>query len=120
MRLLVVDDNPQVSRVLVRAFSEEGYVVDRVADGALGLEQITAVSYDVAILDWMLPGMDGVTVCRTARARGVKTPILILTARAEPGSRDIAIDAGASDYVAKPFDLDELVKRVRSIGDRSA
>jgi DNA-binding response OmpR family regulator len=119
MKLLVVEDNPKVSRFLMRALSEEGYVVDQVGDGTKALEQIAAVSYDAVILDWMLPGMDGVAVCRAARDRGIKTPILMLTARAEVGERVLGLDAGADDYLSKPFDLGELLARVRALGRRT-
>ena len=118
MKLLVVEDNLKVARFLVRALSEEGHVVDQVGDGMRALEQIEAVSYDGIVLDWMLPGMDGISVCRTARDRGVKTPILMLTARAEVGEKILGLDAGADDYLSKPFDLGELLARVRALGRR--
>lgn len=120
MKLLVVEDNPKVARFLVRALSEEGHAVDQVGDGMRALEQIEAVSYDAVVLDWMLPGMDGVAVCRAARDRGVKTPILMLTARAEVGEKILGLDAGADDYLSKPFDLGELLARVRALGRRGA
>lgn len=118
MKLLVVEDNPKVARFLVRALTEEGHAVDQVGDGLSALEQIEAVSYDAVVLDWMLPGMDGVAVCRAARARGVKTPILMLTARSEVGEKILGLDAGADDYLSKPFDLGELLARVRALGRR--
>ncbi|MBX3229423.1 MAG: response regulator transcription factor [Labilithrix sp.] len=119
MKLLVVEDNPKVARFLVRALSEEGHAVDQVGDGTRALEQIEAVSYDAIVLDWMLPGTDGIAVCRAARDRGVKTPILMLTARAEVGEKILGLDAGADDYLAKPFDLGELLARVRALGRRA-
>jgi two-component system OmpR family response regulator len=119
MKLLVVEDNPKVARFLMRALSEEGYVVDQVGDGLKALDQIEAVSYDAVILDWMLPGMDGVAICRAVRDRGIKTPILMLTARAEVGERVLGLDAGADDYLSKPFDLGELLARVRALGRRT-
>jgi DNA-binding response OmpR family regulator len=118
MKLLVVEDNPKLARFLVRALGEEGHVVDQVADGPSALSQIGLVPYDAVVLDWMLPGMDGVAVCRALRDRGVTTPILMLTARAEVGERILGLDAGADDYLTKPFDLGELLARVRALGRR--
>ena len=118
MKLLVVEDSPKLARFLARALAEEGHIVDQSADGASALSQVEAVSYDAIVLDWMLPGMDGVTVCRTLRDRGVSTPILMLTARAEVGERIVGLDAGADDYLTKPFDLGELLARVRALGRR--
>jgi two-component system OmpR family response regulator len=119
MKLLIVEDSPKLARFLVRALSEEGHVVDQVSDGAAALEQVVGITYDAIVLDWMLPGMDGVAVCRTLRDRGVHTPILMLTARAEVGERIVGLDAGADDYLTKPFDLGELVARVRALGRRA-
>jgi two-component system OmpR family response regulator len=119
MKLLIVEDSPKLARFLVRALTEEGHVVDQVGGGAEALQQVEAVSYDAIVLDWMLPGMDGVAVCRTLRDRGVRTPILMLTARAEVGERILGLDAGADDYLTKPFDLGELLARVRALGRRA-
>ncbi len=119
MKLLVVEDNPKVARFLVRALTEEGHVVDQVGDGTRAIDQIEAVAYDAVVLDWMLPGMDGIAVCRAVRDRGVRTPILMLTARAEVGERILGLDAGADDYLSKPFDLGELLARVRALGRRA-
>ncbi len=120
MKLLVVEDNRKLASFLQRALSEEGYVVDLVEDGALARTQIAAINYDLVILDWMLPGLDGLSVCRAVRASGSAVPILMLTARAEVGERITGLDAGADDYLAKPFDLGELLARVRALGRRSA
>jgi two-component system, OmpR family, response regulator len=119
MKLLVVEDNPKVASFLVRALSEEGHVVDQLADGRTALDQIELVPYDAVLLDWMLPGLDGLSVCRAARDRGVRTPILILTARGEVGEKILGLDAGADDYLPKPFDLGELLARVRALGRRA-
>jgi len=119
MKLLVVEDNPKLSSFLFRALSEEGHVVDQVGDGATALVQMEHVAYDAVILDWMLPGLDGLAVCRTARSRGLTTPILILTARGEVSEKILGLDAGADDYLAKPFDLGELLARVRALGRRA-
>ncbi|MBX3205675.1 MAG: response regulator transcription factor [Labilithrix sp.] len=119
MKLLVVEDNPKVASFLVRALTEEGHVVDQLGDGRSALEQIELVPYDAVLLDWMLPGLDGLSVCRAARDRGVRTPILILTARGEVGEKILGLDAGADDYLPKPFDLGELLARVRALGRRA-
>ncbi|MBX3200529.1 MAG: response regulator transcription factor [Labilithrix sp.] len=119
MKLLVVEDNPKVASFLVRALTEEGHVVDQLGDGRSALDQIELVPYDAILLDWMLPGLDGLSVCRAARDRGVRTPILILTARGEVGEKILGLDAGADDYLPKPFDLGELLARVRALGRRA-
>src|ERR1700752_577946 len=85
MKLLVVEDNPKVASFLVRALSEEGHVVDQIGDGRNALDQIELVPYDAILLAWMLPGLDGISVCPAVRDRGVRTPILLLTARGEVG-----------------------------------
>jgi DNA-binding response OmpR family regulator len=118
MKVIVVEDNKKLARFLERAFEEEGYTVESMEDGTAALQRISGDKYDLIILDWMLPGTDGVTVCRTLRASGVTTPILILTARAEVSERIAGLDAGADDYLPKPFDLGELLARVRALGRR--
>jgi len=120
MKVLVVEDNRKLASFLQRALSEEGYIVDLVDDGTVARAQITSIAYDLVILDWMLPGLDGLSVCRAARATGVAVPILMLTARADVGERIAGLDAGADDYLAKPFDLGELLARVRALGRRAA
>lgn len=115
MKLLVVEDNAKLADFLSRAYTEEGFSVDVVADGNVALTQAMAVPYDLVVLDWMLPGVDGLTVCRTLRARGKKTPILMLTARAGTAERVAGLDAGADDFVPKPFELDELFARTRAL-----
>jgi two-component system OmpR family response regulator len=119
MKLLVVEDSPKLARFLVRALTEEGHVVDQVGDGESAIAQTASIAYDAIVLDWMLPGMDGVAVCRALRDRGVRTPVLMLTARAEVGERIVGLDAGADDYLVKPFDLGELLARVRALGRRA-
>ncbi|MFO0727975.1 MAG: response regulator transcription factor [Myxococcota bacterium] len=115
MKILIVEDNRKLSRFLVRAFQEEGDAVDLVEDGATALEQAQALRYDLMVLDWMLPGMDGLAVCRALRAAGNSVPILMLTARAEVPERIMGLDAGADDYLPKPFDLGELLARARAL-----
>jgi two-component system, OmpR family, response regulator len=120
MKILVVEDNQKLARLLKRALEEEGYVVDLVADGATALGQLGNVNYDAVVLDWMLPEVDGLTVCRDLRARGNQVPILMLTARGEVPERIAGLNAGADDYLAKPFDLGEFLARVRARVRRGA
>jgi len=118
MKVLVVEDNPKLSSFLHRAFEEEGYTVETVAEGELAIAQATQGAFDLIILDWMLPGMDGVSVCRELRQRGILTPVLMLTARAETAEKIAGLDAGADDYLPKPFDLGELMARARALSRR--
>jgi len=118
MKILVVEDNTKLAQVLQRALQEEGHVADTLADGNAAIERAKTVEYDLMILDWMLPGTDGISVCRTLRAQGVDTAIILLTARVEVSERIMGLDAGADDYLTKPFDLGELLARVRAFGRR--
>ena len=120
MKLLVVEDNTKLALLLQRALQEEGHVADVLEDGREAIERATAIEYDAIILDWMLPGTDGLEVCRVLRERHCRTPILMLTARAEVSERVLGLDAGADDYMPKPFDLGELLARVRAMGRRGA
>ena len=123
MRVLVAEDEGRLAALLDQSLTEAGWQVDVVADGraaygaALGEGE---VAYDVLLLDWMLPGMDGVTVCRRLREMGVRTPVLMLTARSTVPDRIAGLDAGADDYLGKPFDLDELLARLRALHRRAA
>ncbi len=114
MKVLVVEDNQKLARFLKRALEEDGHTADLVGDGATALNRLGDVDYDVIVLDRMLPEMDGLTVCRTLRARGNGVPILMLTARGEVTERIAGLNAGADDYLPKPFDLGELLARVRA------
>ncbi len=120
MKVLVVEDNRKLASFLLRALTEEGYLVDLVEDGGVARDQISRLDYDLVILDWMLPTVDGLSVCRAARAAGAHVPILMLTARGEVPERIAGLDAGADDYLAKPFDLGELLARVRALARRGA
>ena len=120
MKVLVVEDNRKLARFLQRALQEEGYIVDLIEDGTEALERSSNIEYDLIILDWMLPGTDGIAVCKSLRDRGSGIPILMLTARAEVSERILGLDAGADDYLPKPFDLGELLARVRALGRRGA
>ncbi len=119
MKILVVDDNKKFARFVVRALAEEGYVVDHVGDGSTAVKQIQTVDYDVIVLDWILPEVDGIGVCRQLRTIGSQVPIMMLTARGEVSERIAGLDAGADDYLPKPFDLRELLARVRALARRS-
>ena len=114
MKVLVVEDSKRLGSFLKRALEEEGYVADIAVDGTTGLSQAENIPYDVIVLDWMLPDVDGVRVCRELRSRGVSVPIIMLTARAEVSERITGLDAGADDYIVKPFDLGEFLARVRA------
>jgi two-component system OmpR family response regulator len=117
-KILVVEDNRKLASFLSRALSEEGYVVDLVDDGAVALSQARNIEYTLVILDWMLPSLDGMQVCRGLRLAGRSVPILMLTARGEINDRISGLDAGADDFLPKPFDLGELLARVRALGRR--
>jgi DNA-binding response OmpR family regulator len=115
MRLLLVEDDKKTARVLARGLSEDGFVVDIAPAGDLG-EQLGAINrYDAIVLDWLLPRKDGLAVCRDLRARGVRTPILMLTARDSLPDRVAGLDSGADDYLTKPFAFEELLARIRAL-----
>lgn len=114
MKVLVVEDDKKLARFLAQALTEEGYVVDACSRGRDALEQARHITYALIVLDWMLPDLDGVTVCRELRSSANKVPILMLTARGEVGERVTGLDAGADDYMTKPFELEELLARVRA------
>lgn len=118
--ILLAEDDRAVRESLERALRLEGYEVSAAADGAAVLAAADAVDPDLYLLDIMMPYVDGVTVCRTIRNRGIRTPILMLTARHEVDDRVSGLDAGADDYLAKPFALDELLARVRALLRRGA
>lgn len=119
-RVLVVEDDPSVRTALERALRFEGYEVALAGDGAAALAEVTAFAPDVVVLDLMMPFVDGLEACRRIRAKGHRTPILILTALGEVTDRVDGLDAGADDYMVKPFALEELLARVRALLRRSA
>jgi two-component system response regulator MprA len=114
-RLLVVDDDRAIRDSLQRLLSLEGHQVGTVADGAQALEFVRSHPVDLIVLDLMMPAVDGLTVCRVLRAEGDRTPVLMLTARTETSDRVAGLDAGADDYLPKPFDPQELLARVRAL-----
>jgi two-component system response regulator MprA len=119
MQILVVDDEPAVRDSLDRALRLEGYTVDLAADGAEALDALQGDGPDAVVLDLMMPRVDGLEVCRRMRAAGDRTPVLVLTARDGVSDRVKGLDAGADDYLVKPFALDELLARLRALLRRS-
>jgi DNA-binding response OmpR family regulator len=115
MHLLLVEDNPAISRFLVKGLIEQRYLVDLVEDGLTAESRALSDQYDAILLDLMLPGLDGMTLCRRLRANGVDTPILVITARDAVADRVAGLDGGADDYLTKPFDFSELLARLRAI-----
>jgi two-component system OmpR family response regulator len=121
MRILVAEDDARLAAVLQDSLTEAGWLVDVVNDGRSAFDRLlTDGGFDVALLDWMMPGMDGVTVTRRLHELGVAIPILMLTARGEVRDRIDGLDAGADDYLPKPFDLDELLARLRALYRRGS
>ncbi len=120
MRVLIVEDEPGIRQTMNRVFEREGYLVDEAGDGPSGLAQAVAGEHDVVVLDVLLPGLDGLQVCKAIRAAGVKTPVLMLTALSDVDDRVNGLDSGADDYLGKPFAFKELLARVRALGRRPA
>jgi two-component system OmpR family response regulator len=116
--VLVVEDEPRMAGLLKRALQEEGHAVDVAADGPEGLWLATENTYGAIVLDVMLPGLDGIGVCRRLREAGSWVPVLLLTARDGVGDRVRGLDAGADDYLVKPFSLLELAARLRALARR--
>jgi two-component system, OmpR family, manganese sensing response regulator len=115
MKILLVDDEPALTEPLSRLLTREGYVVDVATDGRVGCNLATSGNYDLLILDWMLPQLTGLQICQQLRDRGDLTPVLFLTAKDTLDDRVIGLDAGADDYLVKPFELRELLARVRAL-----
>jgi len=118
-KVLIAEDDPSVRKAVQRVLALEKYDVTAVNDGQAALEELGKTRFDLAVLDVMMPFADGLTVCREARHRGIQTPILLLTARVEVGDRVAGLDAGADDYLVKPFVVDELLARCRALLRRS-
>jgi DNA-binding response OmpR family regulator len=115
MRILVVEDDQKVASFVGRVLTEEGYSVDRSATGADAMAQARSGVYELILLDWMLPDLDGLELCRQLRRDGLSVPILMLTARDQVRERVLALDAGADDYLVKPFEIEELVARINAL-----
>ena len=119
MRVLIAEDEKKVAGFIRRALKEAGFAVDMVHRGDVALDMARTTPYDAIVLDVMLPGRDGLSVLRQLREARVQTPVLFVTARGEPSERVEGLDAGADDYLAKPFDMGELCARVRALTRRS-
>lgn len=115
MRILIVEDEPKIARFIYKGLAEEGYAVDIARDGEEALSFTQSAPYDLIILDLLLPKTDGVTVCRKIRASNLSVPVLILTARDSIEDRVTGLDAGADDYLVKPFAFTELLARIRAL-----
>lgn len=118
MHLLIVEDDRRTAEFVRRAFKEEGWTVDWILDGDEALAAVLATRFDAVVLDIMLVGRDGLSVLRQLRAKGNRTPVLLLSARGEVNERVEGLELGADDYLAKPFALAELVARVRTLARR--
>ena len=118
MRVLVVEDESRIASFIKRGLEEESYAVDTACDGEAGLNWINSFAYDVIVLDVLMPKMDGITLCKTIRDRGINTPVLMLTAKDTVDDRVAGLDAGADDYLVKPFAFKELLARLRALTRR--
>ena len=116
--MLVAEDDEGLGEVLARGLREQGYVVDLVPDGETAAAYLRFYSYEVAVLDWRMPRLSGLDLVRRLRRGGTATPVLMLTARDAPADRITGLDAGADDYLVKPFDFGELLARLRALQRR--
>jgi two-component system copper resistance phosphate regulon response regulator CusR len=114
-RILVIEDEASIADYLLGGLREEGYAVEHAADGIAGWERLQDRSWDLVLLDWWLPGEDGLTLLRRFRARDRRTPVLLLTARDQVRCRVLGLDSGADDYLCKPFDFEELLARAHAL-----
>ena len=119
MRILLIEDDDRIAEPLIEHLIHQYHVVDLAQDGITGWEQATAAPYDLILLDLMLPRLDGITLCQRLRAEGCKALILMLTAKDTTGDKIIGLDAGADDYLVKPFKIQELAARIRALARRS-
>jgi DNA-binding response OmpR family regulator len=115
VKILIVEDDNRIAQAIAEALRDQRYAVDVAADGMLGLNLAETEQFDVIVLDLMLPKLDGISLCRRLRQQGIAIPILMLTARDASESKVLGLDAGADDYVIKPFDLPELLARIRAL-----
>ncbi len=119
MRMLVVEDDPKISSFLVRGFQENGFAVDQTASGEDALVLATSTDYDAAIVDLMLPGLDGLSLIKHLRAEKIEFPIIVLSAKRALEDRVLCLQSGADDYVGKPFAFSELLARVQAVMRRA-
>ncbi len=119
MRILLVEDEEKLARFLVRGLREEGHQLDHCTHGEDARARIAALGYDVIVLDWMLPDDDGLAIVEHMRREGIRTPVLMLTARAETSEKVVGLRAGADDYLTKPFEFEELLARLLALHRRS-
>jgi two-component system OmpR family response regulator len=115
MRILVIEDDPKIASFIVNGLKQSGFAVDQFADGEEGLARAQAISYDAAVVDIMLPKLDGLSVIRELRGKNVRTPVLILSAKASVDDRVGGLQAGGDDYLTKPFAFSELLARVQAL-----
>src|SRR5438270_8755560 len=120
IRVLIVEDNGQIADFVMRGLREEGFTVEHAADGEAAWHHLRTATWDVVLLDWWLPGPDGLTLLRRLRQAGDATAVLMLTARDAVPDRVRGLDAGADDYLGKPFAFEELLARVRALARRPA
>jgi DNA-binding response OmpR family regulator len=118
MKVLVVEDEHKIATSLKKGLEQESYTVDVAFDGESGLDFALGEDYDIVILDRMLPGMDGLTICQKMREKGIHTPVLVLTAKGLIQDRVEGLDSGADDYLVKPFAFEELLARIRALARR--
>jgi heavy metal response regulator len=115
MRILVIEDEKKVADFIKRGLKEEGYAVDVASDGEDGLFQASEIAYDLILLDLMLPKLDGVSLCKKLRQNNIQTPLIMLTAKDSVKDKVTGLDAGADDYLTKPFSFEELLARIRAL-----
>lgn len=115
MKILLVEDERKVANLIKKGFEEEGLIVDIADDGEIALQKVSVENYDLIILDIMLPGKDGIEVLKEIRAKGIMKPIMMLTAKDSTTDKVLGLDAGADDYITKPFVFEELLARVRAL-----
>jgi DNA-binding response OmpR family regulator len=115
MRILLVEDERKLANAIIRALKLQNYAADTAYDGTTGLDLAIGESFDLILLDVMLPGINGIELCRQIRENGVHTPILILTAKGQVADKVIGLDVGADDYMVKPFSFEELFARIRAL-----
>lgn len=115
MKILLVEDDQRIAQALAEALSDQNYAVDIAGDGEEGWSYIEVYEYSLILLDWMLPKLDGIRLCQRIRQQGLHTPVLLLTAKDTSSDKVLGLDVGADDYVVKPFDLQELMARIRAL-----